>query len=291
MDKQAGYLQTILEAYPNLIINTAHLHKSDGQFNDILFINDELIFRFPRYAEVMDGFLQEVELLQKLQGCLSLPIPNPIYVSENSRTIGNVFMGYRIIEGEPLLREVLNAIQDAQMLQIFAQQLAGFLNELHSISCESLSMKLTAPDTLTETEIFYENIQKHLFVFMRSDARTQVSQHFEEFINEPRLHQYKPSIHHGDFGSSNILFDSHTGRISGIIDFGFAGLGDPALDIAAISTFGDSFFARICERYPVTESTLERAKFYRGTYALYEALHGFRNNDKEAFTSGMEQYI
>jgi aminoglycoside 2''-phosphotransferase len=36
---------------------------------------------------------------------------------------------------------------------------------------------------------------------------------------------------------------------------------------------------------------LERAHFYRGSFALQEALHGFLNNDKEAFTSGMEEYI
>ncbi len=291
MDKQIVYLQTIQEAYPDLNVHSARLHDSDGLFNDILFINDVLIFRFPRYAETMDGLLQEVKLLQSLQGCLSLPIPNPVYVSENSQTIGNVFMGYHIIDGEPLLRDVLNGIQDEHVLQTFAGQLAGFLAELHNIVPESLDINLAAPDTLTETKSLYADIREHLYAFMRSDARTQVSQHFEAFINEPRLHQHKPCIHHGDFGSSNILFDSQTGRISGIIDFGFAGLGDPALDLAAISTFGDPFFARICERYPVTESALERANFYRGTYALYEALHGFRNNDKEAFTSGMEQYV
>jgi hypothetical protein len=38
------------------------------------------------------------------------------------------------------------------------------------------------------------------------------------------------------------------------------------------------------------ELLLERANFYRGSFALYEALHGFRNNDQEAFTSGMEEY-
>jgi aminoglycoside 2''-phosphotransferase len=35
---------------------------------------------------------------------------------------------------------------------------------------------------------------------------------------------------------------------------------------------------------------LARARFYRGTFALEEALHGFKNNDREAFESGMEQY-
>ena len=124
---------------------------------------------------------------------------------------------------------------------------------------------------------------------MRPDARDSVRNHFESYFNNASLHQYEPCIIHGDFGGSNILFDA--ARITGIIDFSFAGCGDPASDLAAVSTFGDSFFARICKYYSPSRSMLERSKFYRGTFALYEALHGFRNNDKEAFYSGMEQYV
>jgi len=37
-------------------------------------------------------------------------------------------------------------------------------------------------------------------------------------------------LRYGDFGTGNILYDPQTLTISGIIDFGFAGLGDGALD-------------------------------------------------------------
>jgi len=124
---------------------------------------------------------------------------------------------------------------------------------------------------------------------MRLDAHDLINEHFEKYFDNPNLHEYTPSIIHGDFGGSNILFEEN--KITGVIDFGFAGLSDPARDIASVSTFGDSFFERICRYYPNIKSLLDRAKFYRGTYALYEALHGFRNNDKEAFESGMEQYV
>ncbi|MCP4426075.1 MAG: phosphotransferase [Chloroflexi bacterium] len=35
---------------------------------------------------------------------------------------------------------------------------------------------------------------------------------------------YKPSLRHGDFGTGNILYNPQRQAISGIIDFGFAGL-------------------------------------------------------------------
>ena len=124
---------------------------------------------------------------------------------------------------------------------------------------------------------------------MRPEARDSITKHFEDYFNNPSLHEYEPAMIHGDFGGSNILFDRD--KITGIIDFSFAGLDDPARDIAAISTYGETFFARICRYYPNIESLLERVRFYRGTFALYEALHGFLNDDREAFASGMEEYV
>ena len=124
---------------------------------------------------------------------------------------------------------------------------------------------------------------------MRPEARIPVKKHFEDYFNESSLQEYKPVMIHGDFGGSNILFDSD--RISGIIDFSFARLDDPARDIAAVSTYGEAFFAWIRRHYPNIDPLLERAKFYRGTFALQEALHGFRNQDREAFESGMEDYV
>jgi aminoglycoside 2''-phosphotransferase len=289
--KQDFYIQTIKDAYPRLEIASARLHTNEGQFNDILFINEELIFRFPRYKENIKIFVQEIELLQKLQGHSSLPIPDPIYVSTHTDSVGKLFMGYKMLAGKPLLREIFNAITDESTVNDFARQLANFLYKLHTLSPAALELNLPVQNKLSEYKAFYSNIQANLFTFMRPEARKSVSEQFESYFNNSNsaLHHFVPTLIHGDFGGSNILFVEN--KITGIIDFSFAGLGDPAVDIAAISTFGDSFLDRIRGYYPNIEPLLERAKFYRSTFALYEALHGFRNNDGEAFRSGMEQYV
>lgn len=288
MDKKSAYLLTIKEIYPELEVTSARLHTTDGQFNDIMFVNDDLIFRFPRYEENVQDFLLEIELLQRLQGLLSLPVPNPIYANA-ATDIGKVFMGYRMLAGKPLFREILNAITNESVLESYAQQLASFLHGLHTISPIELGLDFSHQDQPTEYRTFFSDIKKHLFTYMRPDARDSVNEHFDSYFDNPGLYKHTPSIIHGDFGGSNILFEGE--NITGIIDFSFAGIGDPAMDLAGVSTFGDSFFKRICNYYPKAESMIDRAKFYRSTFALYEALHGFRNNDKEAFESGMAQYL
>jgi len=54
---------------------------------------------------------------------------------------------------------------------------------------------------------------------------------------------------------------------------------------------GDSFFSLFNQSYPEIDSMLERARFYKGSFALYEALHGIKDGDKEAFEAGIKAYI
>ncbi|HEX6384576.1 MAG TPA: phosphotransferase [Anaerolineae bacterium] len=291
MDKLANYLQAIAEAYPNLPIQSAYLHDKDGQYNDVLIVNDDIIFRFPRYSEGVATIRREVQILTRIQDYTTLAIPNPIYTSLGEQRPGKVFMGYWLISGKPLWRETFQSIRDDETLQRLATQLVGFLKELHGISVAEMGIDLPIHDGPEEWAELYAEFRQHLYPFMRPDARDWVTNHFETYLNAPHLHVYQPALRHGDFGTGNILYDPKNRSISGIIDFGSAGVGDPALDIAASLTFGESFFTRFYSTYPEIESMLERAHFYRGTYALQEALHGIKNGDKEAFESGIAPYV
>ena len=68
---------------------------------------------------------------------------------------------------------------------------------------------------------------------------------------------------------------------------------DPAVDVAWIqyrSGVRESFLKKFYAVYPEIETTLERAQFYAGTFALQEALFGIENNDAEAFRRGIATY-
>lgn len=288
MDRQTAYTEIIKNAYPDLDIHSAGLHTTEGQFNDILFVNDDLIFRFPRYEASLHDFSREIEILQKLQGCLRISIPNPIYLNSEMKLVGHVFMGYRMLPGQPFFREMLDTIRDGALLETLARQLAEFLHQLHAISPDALGLDLPAADSVAESRKLFSSIQEHLFPMMRPETRDSVSRHFEDYFKDASLHNFEPTLIHGDFGGSNILFDGN--KITGVIDFSFAGLGDPAIDLAAVFTYGDSFFARICNHYSPNQSMIERAKFYRGTFALQEALYGIRNHDPQALARGIEEY-
>ena len=285
------YLESIRDACPDFVIEKVNSFNREGQFNDIFVINDGLIFRFPRYSEGAASLITEIQILKYLQGYVSLPIPNPIYSNIEAKMGSRVFMGYRIIHGEPLWREKLAGITDDQTLQRLANQLARFLKELHNLPVEGVFENLPIHDGPDEWAKMYADIQQGLYGFMRPDARTWVSNHFEAYLNKPQLHKYEACLRHGDFGPSNILYNANGQTISGIIDFESIGLGDPAIDIASASCYGEEFLERFYKAYPEIGLMIERARFYKGTFALQEALHGFKYKDREAFESGMADYV
>ncbi len=291
MDKKEQYLQAIRVAYPDFHIETVRSHDGEGQFNYILIINENTVFRFPRYQLGLDTLTAELAVLDSIQGHTSLPVPNPIYRSDRQDTLVETFMGYAMLPGQALWRPVFNTIKDEEKLQYIADQIADFLRGLHNIPTNMLSDTVPRYDAQEEWETMFAEFRSYLFPHMRPDARTAVTNHFENYFSDPILHEYAVTLRHGDFGTGNILYDPETASITGIIDFSYAGLGDPAVDIASITCFGPQFFQRLYNRYPEIETMLDRARFYKGTYALQEALHGAKNEDQEAFEAGMANYI
>jgi aminoglycoside 2''-phosphotransferase len=289
-NQQDLYLQSIREDYPDLIIHDTSLNSQEGQYNDLLIINQQLVFRFPKFEAGLETLLRELSLLEQLRGMLPLPIPDPVYISRNTSTIGKAFMGYPIIIGEPFWHPRFQRIKDQQVLEHLAFQLSSFLRELHAIPVDQLDLDLPVNDLTEDWANLYEEIRLLLFSKMRPDARQAISGHFETYLNHPELHTFEPALRHGDFGSGNILYHQESLSISGIIDFSSAGIGDPAVDIAAAMIFGESFFNYYYASYPRLETLVERAKFYKGTFALQEALYGLKQDDPQAFERGMAAY-
>jgi aminoglycoside 2''-phosphotransferase len=290
MDKLTTYLHTLSAVCPALNIVSAKLHTIDGQFNDIVFINDDLIFRFPRTPLVAESYTNQTMLLTYLQGKLPLPIPCPLYIATPNVPWQERFIGYRRIPGEPLYRETLVAIQDPTALQSMAIQLASFLHSLHHLALADFPTILSVSDSIGVWEALYIEFQETLFPYMRPAARQWVTDHFESYLkNAPRF-TYQPVLRHGDFGGSNILFDPRANRITGVIDFESLALGDPATDVAALSSYGVEFFALCLATYPEMQTMLDRAQFYRGTFALQEAYYGLRDGDQPAFERGIAAY-
>jgi aminoglycoside 2''-phosphotransferase len=179
---------------------------------------------------------------------------------------------------------------DRRVQNRLAHQAGQFLNELHHIPLEAAPSELAPQDGMHAWQETYAQVRQELFPRMRPDARQEVSEHFEAFFGQAALQRFEPCLRHGDFGPSNILCELGPGSLSGVIDFSSAGLGDPARDVAAASLYGEAFLKAMAESYPETSRLLERARFYRGIFALEEALTGVQDGDESAIRRGLSKY-
>jgi aminoglycoside 2''-phosphotransferase len=287
----SSYIEHLKQVYPNLVIEDHYLNDI-GQNNDVLIINNSLVFRFPKYKNGIVALKKEMEILEYLKNIVSIPIPHPIYHSFESHEPGKVFAGYHIIEGEPLWRKSVEKIKSPELVSFIAAQLVAFLTELHSVSEEEVRgvLKLECMHPEGEMTELFHKIKTKLFPYIRKDAQNDIVHSFEGFLNG-KLTNLKTTLIHGDFGASNILRNPENSKVTGIIDFGGSGIGDPAYDFAGIlASYGKDFFDLCIDKYPNGKEISERVAFYKSTFALQEALHGVENHDREAFENGLKEY-
>lgn len=284
------YAKSIQRIYPELFIHSVERFGS-GQNNDTVLVNSELVFRFPKYEEGIEQLEREAAFLHRIVDRVPMEVPRPIYRSFYPNGIGDAFIGYKKIAGEPLETEMLHTIRDECELRRLAGQLGLFLKQLHTMEPDDIGLYGTADGVYAEWSNMYERIQTKLYPYMKQEARHWTDFHFTGFLKDKGNFEIAQVPIHGDFGTSNILYDSHRRHISGIIDFGSAGIGDPAVDYAGLlASYGERFFRFVADEYPEATDMMDRIVFYHGTFALQEALFGIENNDPAAFRNGMERF-
>jgi aminoglycoside 2''-phosphotransferase len=283
-----SYLERIRAVYPDLAIRSAAPIEGSGQNNAILLVNGDTIFRFPLYPPGAGRLAPLVSLLHLVGRSVTLPVPDPIYLAVDDPMPGRAFVGYPRIPGEPLWRDTFDILPSESVRQSLADQIATFLQQLHAVPLDDvLPDAVRTFDALSEWSDLYRRIRQKLFDAMRPDACTAVRHHFETFLADPQNRSIRPALIHGDFGSSNILFDPASNRLTGVVDFDSTRIGDPAIDLAAASCYG---LDRLARSYPEVSDVIRRVQFYVGTFALQEALFGAENGDNDAFECGIATF-
>jgi aminoglycoside 2''-phosphotransferase len=275
MNNSDSYMQRIREICPDLSVRSA-IFNAEGLCNDVVIINDELVFRFSKDESASNNLTREINILRLLKNNTTVNVPAPFYESHDC-------IAYRLIPGEALRRDLIMKL-DEDSMQSVANQLATFHKELHGVPVDRLrDLNIPIADALMEFEGFvklYEQIEEKVFPCMLPHAREWARNHFESFLIDERNFEYEAKLIHGDLGPYHVMYDQQGNRVNGIIDFGCAGLGDPAIDFAIlIQHYGESVLNRFYRVYPEIPTYMKRARFYAGTWELRWALIGIESGD------------
>lgn len=274
-----GYLSRVHEHFPNLAVNALDLNQ-DGLVNDVLIINHEWVFRFPKNAWAREMLVHEARILQLVRRYVTLPIPDYAWQADD------VVM-YRRLPGVGLHREYILGQPDAVQDEL-AAALATFLHQLHTIPASELAAaQVRAADTVRTRDdwvALYQQVEQELVPLLMTHAREWVARHFAPVLDGSLSLAYEPVLIHGDLGPYHILYDPAVARIVGVLDFGTGGLGDPADDVAnIINGLGEGFLRRVVRFYPMIDDLLARARFLAGTLEVQWLLGGLKTGDPSWF--------
>jgi len=272
----AQRLARIRAICPGLIIGQTRL-ITEGLINDVIVVNEQLVFRFAKDECGAKVMAVEAALLERIAAQLPLAVPKPFHTGAGE-------MAYPLLPGVPFTREILYA-QSAARQQVLADQLGGFLHALHRIPLDEHSQPTLAPtrhdqwlDLRQRMEI---KLSPLLLPFQASWMRRLLS-----YVDEASHFDFLPCLIHGDLACYHLLYDPATTRLSGVIDFGVAGAGDLATDLAnLLQTYGDGFVQRILISYPEAAAYLPRARFYAAAIELQWVLLGLERGENFWFTA------
>ncbi len=281
-DGLGGFRKSIAAVCPELGLETVELFRA-GQNNELILVNGELIFRFPKFAEGVAGLRREDAILGAVRP--RVPLATPDYVYRNlDDEVGRAFVGYRKLPGSPLWPDVFAGIGDEETIDRLAADIAAFLQALHAIPPDTVNIPQEPPDSPAALLGILGRVEQVVFPRLTAEARAWTTDQFEAFVGDDGKLAYDNVLRHGDFGSSNTLYSAEERRVVGMIDFGHAGIGDPAIDFAGLYVcFGEAFLKRCARVYPLMDQCWERVRFYAScAFVLEDALFCVENGTDEA---------
>jgi aminoglycoside 2''-phosphotransferase len=123
-EKLAAYLEKIQCYEPDLIVNNARINE-EGLVNDVVIVNGEFVFRFPKHDWAIAHLKEEAKCLALARQFVDMPLPQWTIFDERC-------ISYRWISGVALQRFHI-LLAETYVQETLAEQLGVFLHQLHTI--------------------------------------------------------------------------------------------------------------------------------------------------------------
>ncbi|MCP2339411.1 phosphotransferase [Actinomadura rupiterrae] len=243
------------------------MNDFDGGWDSQATLTDGWVERVPRRPDVHVRLLAEIRLLPWLAPRLPLPVPVPELVSDDPLVVR-----HRLVPGDPLesptaeqgrdLGLFLRALHDTPLDQARAHG----LRDIHDEFAEDLAL-------------FRARV---LPLLPEKTRATALLDALEQRVTT--------TVVHGDLGPEHVL--TSNGDLSGVIDFGDAHAGDPAIDLAwTLHGTPPDFAAALATAYGVTPALRARGLLWHKLGPWHEVTRALATDDpgmRDAGLAGVE---
>jgi aminoglycoside phosphotransferase (APT) family kinase protein len=203
----------LAEEFPAWADRSLRRVEPAGTVHAIFRLGDDLSLRLSRRKGPTEPGGKEIDWLPRLAPLLPLEIPVPVAQGRPTSKYPWFWDVYTWVEGETALAEEIDTIRAAR-------DLAAFVAAMQRVDPAGAPRGRGIPLAERDDEI------RHWLE--RFDGDSAVATEWERALAAPPWED-PPVWHHGDLDARNWLV--REGRISGVVDWGSMGIGDPACDV------------------------------------------------------------
>jgi aminoglycoside phosphotransferase (APT) family kinase protein len=202
----------------------------DGWDNRTYRLGDDLTVRLPTAEGYVPAVAKEDTWLPRLAPHLPLPVPEPVATGEPGEGYPFPWSVRRWLPGAPAQARLVDD------LGRFATDLAAFLRALWAADASDGPAAGAHSFHRGADPAYYDGETRRCLELATGIDTAGAAEVLDRALGAP--YAGKPCWFHGDVAVGNLLVDD--GRLSGVIDFGTSGVGDPACDLVIAWTFLDA---------------------------------------------------
>lgn len=274
--------EKIISLFPQFANSTFEADDT-GWCNFVVKVDGNYIFRFSKDDESYSILENETRILKSLLQRFSQTILLPDYEFSHLEHDGP-FVGYKMIKGTFITRDKYLQISQVEK-DIFAEKIALFLTELHSLDVKEYKLEYRNPTAYYET-CFHE-LMEICQSYLSTSEKEMLVAFYKAFEGDILMKEYIPSVVHGDLSDDHIILTSNG---IGIIDFGDVMVFDPAYDFLWTFFYDEELFDKIYKFYNGNkdENFKHRIQnFYLKWIPYYSISYGNKIGNRELVQQGI----
>ncbi|WP_067570098.1 phosphotransferase [Nocardia acidivorans] len=269
----------------------------EGQENVAVLVGDAYVVRLPKDEDGADGVAREGRLLAELAETLTIRVPRYEFTMPNPLGPGEC-AGYPLVPGEVLptrewyARGLLEKDETARVI-------AEFIDGVQRFSVDrARGFGIEEPDFRADFAADLKRVRAQVIPLLPGAAGRELVRRWEGYLGRDGNFEYSPALIHADVSLDHLLVTGD--RITGVIDFGDAQIGDPDYDLSYLwAEAGAEFVRRVqdCRGLPLDERLIRKLNFWAVSDAAVDVLHAiehdmpeFRDDRVRAVCAALETY-
>lgn len=236
-------------------MNTPIVEIDEGWDFKVLILEDQWVLRIPRHRLAVEELEKEILLLPAIEDRLPVQIPRVAHVSRDP-----LYVTYPLIGGARYGYEDPAGVR-------------AFLDALHAIPIDEVPAP--QPDWLETYREQAEAFRRVVLPLLDPDERSRGEALLAEVET---LNGFRPALTHSDIAPNHLRVVDD--KLVGVIDWGDARIGDPAIDYAWL-------LAKAFPDWDVEDELRGRARFYYRLAPWFDVHYGHFTDQPEWVVRGL----